>query len=65
MSEYVEPLGGEPMTGLRPPEEVEQQRLHQAQVAKSLAEIKALSREVAEAWTSDKSALELVAEQRR
>ena len=64
MSEYEVPLGGEPMTGPRPLDEVEQRRLHQAHLEESLAEIKALSHEVAEAWTSDQSAVELVAEGR-
>jgi len=65
MSEYVVTLRGEPVAVLRPLDEAEQQRLHQGQVEESLAQIKALSQEVAEAWTSDKTAVALVAEQRR
>ena len=64
MSEYVAPLRGEPVTWPHPLDEVEQECLHQARVEERLAEIKALSHEVAKAWMSDKSAVELVAEQR-
>jgi prevent-host-death family protein len=65
MTEYVVTLRGEPVAVLRPLDEVERRRLHQAQVEESLVEIKSLAHEVASAWTSDKSAVELVAEQRR
>ena len=46
------------------PDELQQRRLSPAQIEESLAEIKSLSHEVAEAWTSDQSAVELVAEGR-
>jgi prevent-host-death family protein len=65
MSEYVVTLRGEPVAVLRPLTEEETQRLRQVEIDNSLAEIKALAQEVAEAWTSDKSGVELVAEQRR
>jgi hypothetical protein len=52
------------VTGPRRPDEVQQRRLSPAQIEESLAEIKSLSHEVAEAWTSDQSAVELVAEGR-
>ena len=45
--------------------EKDTERLHQAEIEAELAELKALAREVAEAWISDKSGVELVAEQRR
>jgi prevent-host-death family protein len=65
MSEYVVTLRGEPVAVLRPLDEEEKHRLRQADIGETLAEMKALAREVASAWTSQKSAVELVAEQRR
>jgi prevent-host-death family protein len=65
MAEYVVTLRGEPVAVLRPLTEEESGRLRQAEIEKSLAEMKTLAREVASAWTSDKSGAELVAEQRR
>ena len=65
MSEYVVTLRGEPVAVLRPLTEAETERLRQAEIDTELAELRALAREVAEAWTSEKSGVELVAEQRR
>lgn len=65
MTEYVVTLRGEPIAVLRPLSEEESQRLRQLEVDKSIAEMKALARDVADAWTSEKSGAELVAEQRR
>jgi prevent-host-death family protein len=65
MSEYVVTLRGEPVAVLRPLTDEEARRLRQAETDETLAEMKMLAREVAAAWTSDKSGVELVAEQRR
>ena len=65
MAEYVITLRGRPVAMLRPLTEEEVQRLRQAEIGESLAEMKALAQQIAAAWTSDKSGVELVAEQRR
>ncbi len=65
MSEYVVTLRGEPVAVLRPLTEEEAKRLRQVEIDAALAEMKALAQEVAFAWTSEKSGVELVAEQRR
>jgi prevent-host-death family protein len=65
MAEYVVTLRGEPVAILRPLTEEEARRLLEVEIDETLAEMKALAREVAAAWVSDKSAVELVAEQRR
>jgi len=65
MSEYVVTLRGEPVAVLRPLNEEERQRLRQVEIDAALEEMKALAQEVASAWTSEKSGVELVAEQRR
>ena len=65
MVEYVVTLRGEPVAVLRPLTKEEAQRLRQAEVDETLAEIRALAQEIATAWTSHKSGVELVADQRR
>ncbi|MFC2037261.1 type II toxin-antitoxin system Phd/YefM family antitoxin [Chloroflexota bacterium] len=65
MSEYVVTLRGEPVAMLRPLTEEEAQRLHQVEINGELAEMKTLAQEVAAAWNSDKSGVELITEQRR
>ena len=65
MAEYVVTLRGEPVAVLRPLTKEEAQRLRQAEVDETLAEIRALAQEIAAAWTSHKSGVELVADQRR
>lgn len=65
LSEYVVTLRGEPVAVLRPFTEEEALRLRQVEVDAALAEIKALAQEVASAWTSEKSGVELISEQRR
>jgi prevent-host-death family protein len=65
MAEYVVTLRGEPVAILRPLTDEETQRLRQAEVDETLAEMKSLARKVAGAWTSDKSGVELIDEQRR
>jgi antitoxin (DNA-binding transcriptional repressor) of toxin-antitoxin stability system len=65
LREYVVTLRGEPVAVLRPLTEEEAQRLRQAEVNASLAQMRDLAQEVASAWTSEKSGVELVSEQRR
>jgi prevent-host-death family protein len=65
LSEYVVTLRGEPVAVLRPLTEEEAQRLRQIEIEEALAEMKALALEVASAWTSEKSGVELIAGQRR
>ena len=65
MAEYVITVRGEPVAVLRPFTDADAQRLHQAKVDQALAEMKALAHQVAAAWTSPKSGVELVDEQRR
>jgi prevent-host-death family protein len=65
MAEYVVTLRGEPVAVLRPLTEEEDRRLRQAEIRDALAEMKILAGEVAGAWTSDKSGVELIAGQRR
>lgn len=65
MAEYVITLRGEPVAMLRPLTEEERDRLREEQVDSALAEMRSLAEDVAAAWKSDKSGVELVAEQRR
>ena len=65
MAEYVVTHRGEPVAVLRPLTEEDAQRLRQVKIDEMLAEMKDLAQEVAVAWTSEKSGVELVAEQRR
>ena len=65
MAEYVVTFRGEPVAVLRPLTEEETRWLRRAEGDEILAEMKAPAQEVAEAWTSDKSGVELVTEQWR
>jgi prevent-host-death family protein len=64
-TEYVITLRGDPVAVLRPFGDQDAQRLQQAEIERSLAEMKRLAQQVAEAWVSSKSGVELVGEQRR
>jgi len=50
---------------LRPFTEEDTQKLRQIEIDEALAEMKTLAGQVADAWTSPKSGVELVEEQRR
>ena len=65
LSEYVVIPRGEPLAVPRPLTEDEAQRLRRAELDAARDEMKALAREVAAAWTSNKSGVELIQEQRR
>ncbi len=64
-AEYVVTLRGEPVAVLRPFTDADAQRMRQAEREAALAEMKDLAREIAAAWKSPKTGVELVAEQRR
>ncbi len=64
-AEYVVTLRGEPVAVLRPFTDADAQRMRQAEREAALAEMKDLAREIATAWKSPKTGVELVAEQRR
>ncbi len=65
MAEYVVTLRGEPIALIRPLTKDEAERLQQEDIAKAMAEMKTLAEEIGAAWSLDKSAVELVSEQRR
>jgi prevent-host-death family protein len=65
MVEYVVTVHGKPVAVLRPFTEEDAEQLRQAEVKDALAEMKSLAEQVAEAWTSPQSGVELVEEQRR
>jgi len=65
MAEYVITLRGEPVAILRPLTEKETLRLRQDEIDASIVELKSLADEVSAAWTSQKSGVDLISEQRR
>jgi prevent-host-death family protein len=65
MVEYVVTVRGEPVALLRPLTKEERERLQREEIDESLAEMKALAQQVADAWVSDKSGVQLISEQRR
>ena len=65
MTEYIITVQGEPVAVLRPFTDKDEQQLRQAKIEETLAEMKSLAQQVAAAWKSPKSGIELVAEQRR
>lgn len=65
MVEYVVTVRDEPVAVLRPYTEEDELRLRQDEIMKELAELEALAEEVAKAWISPKSGVELIDEQRR
>jgi prevent-host-death family protein len=65
MAEYIITVQGEPVAVLRPFTAEDEQQLRQAELEETLAEMKQLAEQVAAAWTSPHSGVELIAEQRR
>jgi len=61
--EYVITSNGEPVAVLRAFAKEDVQRLWQAELDKALAEMRSLAEEVAAAWTSPRSGMELIDEQ--
>ena len=62
---YVITYRGEPVAIMRPLNESERQHLQQAEREQAAAGLKALAGEIAAAWQSEKSGVELISEQRR
>jgi prevent-host-death family protein len=65
MAEYVITVRGEPVAVLRPFTDEDARQMRQAELNEALAEMKTLAQQVAEAWKSSKSGVELVEQQRR
>ena len=65
MTEYVIMIQGEPVAVLRPFTDEDAAKLKQDDTASHLADMKALAVQVAKAWQSSRSGVELVEEQRR
>ena len=65
MAEYVITVRDEPVAVLRPLTNEDRHKLRQVEVDNALMEMKALAQQVAAAWESPKSGVELVSEQRR
>jgi prevent-host-death family protein len=63
--EYVITVRGEPVAVLRPFGDEDVRRLRKAKIDAELAEMKRLAHQVAAAWQSSKSGVELVDQQRR
>jgi prevent-host-death family protein len=64
-AEYIITVNGEPVAVLRPLTEEEAQHQRQMEIDLFLAELKQLAEEIGNNWTSDKTGVELVSEQRR
>jgi prevent-host-death family protein len=64
-AEYVITLHGEPVAVLRTFTTEDALRLQQKERDSALAEMRSLAEQVAAAWTSPKSGIELIDEQRR
>jgi prevent-host-death family protein len=65
MAEYIITVQGEPVAVLRPFTPEDEHQLRQAPIEAAIAEMKRLAQQVAAAWTSPKSGVELISEQRR
>jgi prevent-host-death family protein len=65
MVEYIVTLRGEPVAVLRPLTVSEAERLRGLQREEALAEMRSLASEVGKSWSSDKSGVELISDQRR
>jgi prevent-host-death family protein len=65
MAEYVITLHGKPVAMLRPITDEDEQALRLRELATFLAEADRLAQEIAADWQSEKTAVELIEEQRR
>lgn len=61
-AEYVITFHGQPVAVLRPYEEADAKKQRQEVIKKHLAEMEALAKAIGEAWTSPRSALEILEE---
>ncbi len=64
-AEYVITYRGDPVAIVRPLTEDDLRRLERSETDEALAKMKTLAGEIAAAWRSEKSGVELVSEQRR
>ena len=64
-TEYIITVHGEPVAILRPLSEDENKRLRQIETDRTMREMRSLAEEIAAAWKSEKSAVEIITEQRR
>lgn len=64
-AEYVVTVHGEPVAVLRPLAESADQQEIDAEIAAEIAEMKQLAKEIAAEWTSEKSGLEILEEDRQ
>lgn len=64
-AEYIITVNGEPVAVLRPLTETETEQQRQEEIDTFLAELKQLAQEIGDNWTSEKTGVELVSEQRR
>ena len=64
-AEYVVTVHGEPVAVLRPLAEAPDEADREAEVARFMAELEAISKRVTASWKSDKSALEALEEDRQ
>lgn len=65
MAEYVITRQGKPVAVLRPFTDDDAQQLRQDELDDAMSEMKLLAQQVADAWVSPKSGVELIEEQRR
>ena len=64
-TEYVVTYRGDPVVIVRPVTEADLNRLERSETDEALAKMKTLAGEIAAAWRSEKSGVELVSEGRR
>jgi prevent-host-death family protein len=64
-AEYIVTLRGKPVAVLQPVSAKSDRELRKAQRKEALAKLDALAEKIGKAWRSDKSAAELIDEQRR
>ena len=64
-AEYIVTLRGQPVAVLKPLSDKNEQELKLAEREEALSKLDALAEQIARAWRSPKSAVELIEEQRR
>jgi prevent-host-death family protein len=64
-AEYIVTVRGAPVAVIRPYTPADEGRLRQARIEEQLAGLEQLAHDIGRAWTSPKSGVELVEEQRR
>ena len=64
-AEYIVTLRGQPVAVLKPLSDKNEQELKMAEREDALSKLDALAEQIARAWRSPKSAVELIEEQRR